>query len=145
MLLLRGEVVTASGGQRVGPPVPSGDEKQNGNENRVRRKEKRYLAVRKTQHPGDARRQVVASSTGQNLDYRAERGLRLLNRPSGIGIQVRHRFCLPHCLHHDYRAAQYEAERRGNARGNRQSRFVPSIESLLDSPKTRLAIACADS
>jgi hypothetical protein len=87
MLLLRSEVMTASGGQRVGPPVPSGDEKQNGNENRVRRKEKRDLAVRKTQHPGDARRQVVASSTGQNPDYRAERGLRLLNRPSDAGMR----------------------------------------------------------
>ena len=43
MLLLRGEVVTASGGQRERPPLASGDEKQNGNENRVRRKEKRYL------------------------------------------------------------------------------------------------------
>ena len=116
MLLLRGEVVTARGGQHVGPPVPSGDEKQNGNENRVRRKEKRYLAVRKTQHPGDARRQVVASSTGQNPDYRAERGLRLLNRPSGsFGIQVRHPL-LPAALPplfepvdrywHDYRAVQ---------------------------------------
>ena len=59
MLLLRGEVVTASGGQRVGPPVPGRDEQQDGNEDRVRRKEKRYLAVGKTQRPGGPRRQVV--------------------------------------------------------------------------------------
>ena len=60
--LLRGEVVTASGGQRVGPPVPRGDEQQNGNEDRVRRKEQRDLAVGKRQHPRGSRRQIVASS-----------------------------------------------------------------------------------
>ena len=48
ILLLRGEVVTASGGQRVGPPVPGGDEQQDGNEDRVRRKEQGYLAVGKS-------------------------------------------------------------------------------------------------
>ena len=101
MLLLRGEVVTASGGQRVGPPVPSGNEQQNGNENRVRRKEKRYLAVRKTQHPGDSRRQVIASTSGQNPDYRAEREPRLLIRlGASVEFQFAIRLYLVHCLHH---------------------------------------------
>jgi hypothetical protein len=79
----------------------------------------------------------------------------LLNRPSGtLEFKFAIRFCLPHCPHYSSQSidigmttepSNYEAERRGNARGNRQSRFVPSIESLLDSPKTRLAIASADS
>ena len=91
MRLLRGEEMTASGGQRVGPPVPGGDEQQNGNEDRVRGKEKRYLAVGKTQHPGDSRRQVVASGTGQNPEHRAERESGVAH-PAGRrrGIPVRH-------------------------------------------------------
>ena len=40
--------MTASGGQRVGPPVPGGDEQQNGNKDRVRRKEEGDLAVGET-------------------------------------------------------------------------------------------------
>ena len=51
MRLLRGEEVTASGGQRIGPPVPGGDEQQNGDEDRVRRKEEGDLAVGKTSAP----------------------------------------------------------------------------------------------
>ena len=79
ILLLRGEVVSASGGQRVSPPVPGGDEQQNGNEDGVRRKEQGDLAVGKSQRPGGSRRQVIAGTGGQNPEYRAERELRLFS------------------------------------------------------------------
>ena len=99
--LLRGDEMTAGGGQRVGPPVPGGDEQQNGDEDRVRRKEERDLAVGKTEHPGDPRRQVVASAGGQNREHRAQRepGPRL--RPGATaGPRLAIRPCLPRCLHH---------------------------------------------
>ena len=84
MRLLRGDEMTARGGERVGPPVPGGDEQQDGNKNRVRGKEKRYLAVGETKHPRDSRRQIVAGGTGQNPEHRAER-----NPACSIGRGVR--------------------------------------------------------
>ncbi len=104
MRLLRGEVVTANGGQRVGPPVPGGDEQQNGNEDRVRRKEKGYLAVGKSQHPGGSRRQIIASTAGQNLEYRAEREPRL-----------------PHCLHHSSHSIRSELGETAYGESGRQA------------------------
>jgi hypothetical protein len=47
----------------------------------VRKKEKGYLAVGKSQHPGGSRRQIVARTSGQNPEYRAEREPGLLVRP----------------------------------------------------------------
>ena len=91
MRLLRGEVVTASGGQRVGPPVPGGDEQQNGNEDRVRRKEKGYLAVGKTQHPGGSRRQIIASTSWPESGIPCGERTRLLIRP---GVSVEFQFAI---------------------------------------------------
>jgi hypothetical protein len=68
MRLLRGEEMTAGSGQHIGPPVPRGDKQQNGNEDRVRGEEKRYLAVGKTQHPGGLRRQVVAGAVARTCN-----------------------------------------------------------------------------
>lgn len=73
MSLLRGDEVTASGGERVGPPMPGGDEQQNGNKDRVGREKERYLAVGEAKGPRDSRRQIVASGTGENPEHRAEK------------------------------------------------------------------------
>ena len=90
MRLLRGDKMTASGGERVGPPMPGGDKQQDGNKNRVRGKKKRYLAVGETKRPRDSRRQIVASGTGQNPEHRAEKEPCSFLPPSaGAGIPVR--------------------------------------------------------
>ena len=70
--LLRGDEVSASRGQYVCPPMPGRHEQQHGDENRVRRKEQRDLAVGEAQQPGQSRRQVIAGRTRQHLSQRAE-------------------------------------------------------------------------
>ncbi len=90
MRLLRGDEMTARGGERVGPPMPGRGEQQDGNKDRVRREKKRDLAVGKTKHPRDARRQIVARGTGQNAEHRTEEERCSLALPSaGVEIQLR--------------------------------------------------------
>jgi hypothetical protein len=86
MRLLRGDEMTAHGGENVGPPMPGGDEQQNGNQNRVGRKEERYLAVGETKRPRNLRCQIVANTAGQNPEHRAakEPGSFL---PPGTGVE----------------------------------------------------------
>ena len=53
-------------GERVCPPVPGWDEQQHRNENCVRGKEQRNLAIGNTNFPGELRGQIVTNSGGQN-------------------------------------------------------------------------------
>src|SRR5436190_21519634 len=86
MHLLCRDEMTASGGERVSPPMPGGDEQQDGNKHRVGWEKKRYLAVGETKLPRDSRRQIVASGTGQNPEHRAEREFCSF-LPPGAGVE----------------------------------------------------------
>ena len=71
--LLRRQKMRAGGGEHVGPPVPRGDEQQDGEENRLRGKKERDLAVGECQRPGDLRGDVIAEGARQDEARRAER------------------------------------------------------------------------
>ena len=64
--LLGRQEMSAGGGEHVGPPVPGGDEQQDGEQNRVRRKEERDLAVGEAKRPGDLRGDVIADGARQD-------------------------------------------------------------------------------
>ena len=53
--------------------MPSGDEQQNGNKNRVRGKKERDFAVGETKGPGDLRGDVIANGGRQDAAHRAEK------------------------------------------------------------------------
>ena len=84
MRLLGGDEMTASGGEHVSPPMPGGDQEQDGNKNRMGRKEKRYLAIRETKRPRDLRRQVVASGAGENPEHACGDGALFVPPPSAV-------------------------------------------------------------
>ena len=65
--------MSAGGGEDVGPPVPSGDEQQDGKKNRVRGKKERDFAVGETKGPGDLRGDVIADGARQDAGHRAEK------------------------------------------------------------------------
>ena len=65
--------MSARGGECVGPPLPSGDEQQNGNKNRVRGKKERDFAVGETKGPGDLRGDVIANGVARTQHTRAEK------------------------------------------------------------------------
>ena len=71
--LLGRQEMSADGGEYVGPPVPGGDEQQDAEQNRVRGKEERDLAVGERQRPCDLRGSVVADGARQDVAHRAER------------------------------------------------------------------------
>src|SRR5215218_163478 len=58
--------MSARGGERVGPPVPSVNEQQDGNKDRVRGKKEGDFAVGETKDPGDPRGSVIADSASQD-------------------------------------------------------------------------------
>ena len=65
--------MSARGCESICPPLPGGNEQQNGNENRVRRKKERDLAVGETKRPGDLRGDVIANGAGQDAARGAEK------------------------------------------------------------------------
>jgi hypothetical protein len=71
--LLGGDKMRARGGQRVGPPVPRGDQQQDGNKGRVRGEEEGDFAVGETEGPRDPRGDVIASGAGQDAARRTEK------------------------------------------------------------------------
>ena len=71
--LLGRHKMSTGGGEHVGPPVPNGDEQQDAEQNRVRRKKERDLAVGERQRPGDLRGDVIADGARQDEPHRAER------------------------------------------------------------------------
>ena len=102
MLLLGGKEVAACGDQRVGPPVPGGNKQENGNEDCVRRKEERDLAVRESQQPGDSCRQVITNSSGEDPGQGPEGKPGAFVFPGATAeFQVD---CPLHCVHHSSHA-----------------------------------------
>ena len=73
MRLLGRQKMSARGGEYVGPPLPGGDEQQDGNKNRVRGKKERDFAVGETKRPGDLRGDVIANGARQDVAHRAEK------------------------------------------------------------------------
>ena len=64
--LLGRQEMSAGGREHVGPPVPGGDEQQDGKEDRVRGKKEGDLAVGETKRPGDLRGDVIADGARQD-------------------------------------------------------------------------------
>ena len=100
--LLRRQKMSARGGECIGPPLPSGDEQQNGNKNRVRGKKERDFAVGETKGPGDLRGDVIANGGREDEAHRAEK---CAGASLWFGDHLRfefplgRRFTLPPCTH----------------------------------------------
>ena len=71
--LLGSQEMSADGREQVGPPVPGGDEQQDGEQNRVRGEEEGDFAVGEAKRPGHLRGDVVADGARQDAPQRAER------------------------------------------------------------------------
>src|SRR6185503_19941998 len=65
--------MSARGSECICPPLPGGDEQQNGNKNRVRGEKERDFAVGETKGPGDLRGDVIANGAGQDAASGAEK------------------------------------------------------------------------
>ena len=83
--LLRREEMGAGGRENIEPPLPRRNQQQDGDENGVRWKEERDLAVREAQLPSDARGQIIASGAGQNPDCGANKERRSFLPPTDGG------------------------------------------------------------
>ena len=102
MRLLSRQKMSARGGECIGPPLPGGDEQQNGNKNRVRGKKERDFAVGETKGPGDLRGDVIANGARQDEARGAEK---CAGASLWFGDHLRfefplgRRFTLPPCTH----------------------------------------------
>ena len=82
--LLGRQKMSARGGEHVGPPVPGGDEQQDGKQDRVRRKKEGDFAVGETKGPGDLRGDVIANGAGQDASTRCGEMPRSVPLRSGV-------------------------------------------------------------